>query len=147
MSEENLEIPLGTLSYGETRTISIGNYESVKCELRYHTRVRPINNKEFVLETTHMEVDRIKEGQTFNDTAKLLVHRVKSVLNARETDVRMRTAKFIEDFLPEEKILLQKLIGLKSFREKSKKFAVEQAEIKDYFKSTDDDGFDDEVEI
>jgi len=147
MSEESLEVPLGTISYSETRTISIGNYESVKCEFRYHTRVRPINKKEYVIDTNHMEIERIQEGQTFNDATKLLVHRVKSVLNNREADIRMRTAKFIEDFVPEEKILLQKLIGLKTYREKNKRFAVEKAEIKDYFKSTDDDGFDDEVEV
>ena len=144
--QEQPELELGTVSYGETRTINVGNYESIKTELRYHSRVKPVNNKEFLIETNHTEIKRMLEGEVFNDAVKVVVGRVKKVLDMRETDIRMRSAKFVDDFLPEEKVLLNKLIGLNGWRNKTKKFAVEQEEIKDFFREGDN-GFEDEVEI
>lgn len=140
----------GYINYSETRTINIGTYEHVKSSLTYGNKVRPVDrNGNFTLETTYQEIERLGEGKTFNDAAKLVVSRVKRVLDAREVDVRLKTSKFVDDFSQEEKILAQQLISLKRWREKKKRYEIAMDESKEYVKELDtsfeEDDFEGEV--
>lgn len=113
MAKENDRI-----TYTELRTINIGDYESIKAHLSYSCSVKKINEKEntltiFASDTVDVEEDK----EAFEGTVKRAVARVHKVLNTREADIRVRSARFTEHDT-ETKGLLFKLISSKLWKKK-----------------------------
>lgn len=118
-----------SMTYWEQRTVNIGEYESIKSGLSYTSNLKRINEKEQTLDISHSDSESIdEEKEAFIQTAKRLQNRVKAVLNARETDLRIRTARFT-DTMSEEKIVALNLMDAIKMKKKKKAFQVEMKAI------------------
>lgn len=119
------------ITYTELRTINIGDYESIKAHLSYSTSIRKINEKEKVLTIMASETIDVEEDQkAFDETVKRATSRVRKVLNAREINIRARTARFTEHDT-ETKGLIMKLIDIRNWRKKKETVQVDYSEIDD----------------
>lgn len=112
-----------SINYWESRTINVGNYEKIQCQLSYTVHENAINNIESTVEISHSEV--IESIDTFKADVKKVVSRVKKVLDSREATIRNTTSKFTE--YPDEGYAKLKLLKKK----KKKKVEV--------FKKLEDD--------
>lgn len=131
------------ITYSESRTINIGDYESVKTELRYSGSVRKINEKEKTLEIMADESIGINEEQeSFDDSVDTMIERVRSILDAREGEIRIKTAQFTEH-ATEDKAMLLGIIDAKRVRRLRKDAKVKRKEI-DALDSGNKEIFDDE---
>ena len=120
------------INYKESRTINIGDYESIKCELNYSTYVEVINEKESKVTIWASDSDDLdEEREAFQDTVKRAMSRVRRVLDLREADIRVRTGRFV-DHDTAKKGLFLKLLNVKQWYKKHDKFKVEADMIKDY---------------
>jgi hypothetical protein len=120
------------ITYKESRTVNIGDYESIRAELSYSTDVERINEKEQLVTFEYDEgVDISDEKDAFEQTIKKAMTRVRAVLNAREADIRIRTGKFTEHDTGKKGLLL-KLIDVKNWYKKQDKFKVEADFIDDF---------------
>lgn len=96
MSENNLGQP-DRLTYSESRTINIGQYENVHSTFTYAGNIRSYNNQDKTVKISHAESISIPDyGRDYKYTAKLLLSRVKKVLNTREIEIRQASRPFVE---------------------------------------------------
>lgn len=135
MSEEK-QIP-DRITYAESRTINIGDYESVKCELRYSTTIRDINLDESTIEIMESQtVDSSPEELKFNANLDQAMKRVKLNLNKREAFIRSRTARFT-DHDTESKGMLLMLTAIKAWKQLRQRVQVSMKMIDEMDKGTD----------
>ena len=120
------------LTYSESRTINVGDYESVKCELRYSSEIATINEKEKTIEVgaEDTQVLRAPTKEEFLKASQKAVTRVRKILDAREMDIRIRSARFT-DFDTCKKGMFQSAIGHSEWFKKQNKFAVDASEIEE----------------
>lgn len=131
------------ITYSESRTINVGDYESIKTELRYSGSVRKINEKEQTLEVMadgSITIDEEKES--FDDSADTIIERVRSILDAREGEIRIKTAQFTEH-ATEDKAMLLGIIDAKRVRRLRNEAKVKRKDI-DALDSGNKEIFDDE---
>jgi hypothetical protein len=120
------------ITYSESRTINIGDYESIKCELRYSTEVEEINEKESTISIWAHDTVTFKGDQdAFKKSCQRAMTRVRKILDHREADIRIRTSRFTEHDTG-KKGLLQGLLDAKNWFKKQDKFKVEADEIEEY---------------
>lgn len=95
------------VTYSESRTINIGDYENVNSFLSYSTDVKRINKKLNLLEIRHSEAETLDENkEDFKSTVTRTVNRVKTILDMRETAIRKRVIEndFVVAYDPEAKM-------------------------------------------
>jgi LysM repeat protein len=96
MSENSLGNP-DRLTYSESRTINVGQYENVSSSFTYSGNIRHYNKQDKTVEISHNESISIPDyGLDYKYTAKLLLSRVKKVLNTREQEIRLASRPFVE---------------------------------------------------
>jgi hypothetical protein len=83
-----------SINYLEARTINIGDYEKIVSQLSYTVEINHINNVESTATISHIEHENV--GDSFKEAVTKVVGRVKSVLNARELDIRRKTSSFVD---------------------------------------------------
>ena len=94
MSEKNTD----RITYSETRTINVGQYENVHAYFSYTCDVKHFNRQDKTVEISHAESIAFRDGKKdFEDSAKLAMKRVKSVLNRRERELRLASMDFVVD--------------------------------------------------
>lgn len=88
---------LDRVSYTETRSVNIGDYESIKGSLTFTTNFVPKNNLEGTLEFFHSESSPIRYPvESFEEAAMRVMKSVVRVLNKRELTVRKRSSDYVE---------------------------------------------------
>jgi hypothetical protein len=129
--EETKRLPK-RIHYKESRTINIGDYESIRCELSYSTDVEQINEKEATVKIWADDVVDVGEDKdAFSKSAKRAMSRVRKVLDLREADIRVRTGKFVEHDTAKKALFLG-LMDVKKWYAKHDKFKVEADLIEDF---------------
>lgn len=129
------------ISYSESRTINIGDYESIKAELRYTSSIRYINEQENTIEIFASDsADIDEEKEAFEKTIKLVTGRVKKVLNNREIFIRSRTTAYV-DHDTDGKALVLKMAAVKAWKKLKHTFNIDKKDINDLM-----DGFDFDLE-
>jgi len=94
MSEEKSD----KITYSENRTINVGQYENVHMYFSYTGNVKHFNRIDSTVEISYSESQPIADAQKdFEDTARLLMKRVKKVLNTRERELRLASMDFVVD--------------------------------------------------
>ena len=120
-----MEVSTKRINYKESRTINIGDYESIKCELNYSTDVEVINEKEKTITIWASDsVGLEDERDAFQKSVKRAMTRVRKVLDVREADIRVRTGKFVEHDTAKKGLFL-KLMEVKNWYKKQDKFKIE----------------------
>ena len=86
------------ITYSESRTINIGQYENISTYFSYTGNVKHYNRQDKTVEIAHTESQLLKEDSTdFKDSAKLVMKRVKKVLNRREREIRLASLDYVTD--------------------------------------------------
>ena len=85
------------ITYSESRTINVGQYENINTHFSYTSNLKHFNKVDKTIEIKYSESSPLSEdSEDFKNTAKLLMKRVKRVLNTRELEVRKATREFVE---------------------------------------------------
>lgn len=84
------------ITYSESRTINIGNYENISCFLSLGADVKSINfrDKTAKISATDSEVLNDQSGEAFKSAVTTIVNRVKGVLDVREVQIRKASAAY-----------------------------------------------------
>jgi hypothetical protein len=82
------------ITYSESRTINVGNYENVSTFLSYGADIKKINFRDSTAKIGHSETEVLNDetGAAFEAAVKKVVNRVKAVLDHRETTIRKASA-------------------------------------------------------
>jgi len=93
------------ITYSESRTINVGQYENVNTFFSYTGTIKHFNRVDKTVEIKHMETTTLlrDDKADFKDTAKQLMKRVQRVLNTREREVRLKSMDFVNDTYLENK--------------------------------------------
>ena len=127
-----MELSTKRINYKESRTINIGDYESIKCELNYSTHLEVINEKEQTITIWHSDNQDIdEEKEAFTKSVQRAMTRVRKVLDLREADIRIRTGKFVEHDTAKKGLFL-KLLEVKNWYKKHDKFKIEADLIEEF---------------
>ena len=124
-----MENQLDRITYSETRTVNVGDYESIKATLSYSTSVYEINEDESTIEI--MASDTVispTDKKSVDLNVKRAMGKVQSVLNKREAYIRARSARWTEHDT-ETKGMLFHLIALKAWKKLKKTIKVDIDEI------------------
>ena len=104
MRMENENVQPDRITYSESRSINIGNYEKVDIFISYGSNLKKFNQVDKTITIFHSEsVTMEEEKEAFNETAKKLMLRVKGVLDKREKDIRIKSEDHV-DFNTRNKI-------------------------------------------
>ena len=95
MSQENENTQPDRITYSESRSINIGNYESHQVFLSYGFNIKPINRVDHKATTQYSETVEFDKAD-FKNAVELVVKRVKTVLDARERAVRKATEDYVD---------------------------------------------------
>jgi hypothetical protein len=93
----------GSLTYGETRKIGIGDYESSDVFLSFTLEVSKINGKNIASIHEHESMDLEEFNGDVQETYKKIRSFVKKKLDAKETAIRKWASTWTGDY-PLEKI-------------------------------------------
>ena len=100
---ENVDGRQDRITYSESRTINIGNFEKVETFLCYSGNLKFINFVDKSVTVQHSESVSFDDDETnFNENAKRVVAKVKRVLGAREKQIRKMSEDFV-DFQTQDK--------------------------------------------
>lgn len=94
--EKKIAVTLDRVTYSETRTINIGDYESVKASLSFSTGFVPINKEETLIVIDGMAHETIHPKETYDQAASRAVKAVKSLLDKRELMIRRRSSDHVD---------------------------------------------------
>lgn len=89
-------VSLDRVTYSETRTVNIGDYESVKASLSFTTGFVPINNKETLMVIDGMTHEVIHPHETYQEASMRAIKSVKKLLDKRELLIRRKSADHVE---------------------------------------------------
>jgi hypothetical protein len=94
-------IPNERVSYSETRTINIGNFEKIETFFNYSFNFSYVDMVNRTLQISHgeeisLDKEAISSEEEFKENALQVVGRVKRVLDAREKQIRVKTAEFVD---------------------------------------------------
>lgn len=92
-----------SLTYGETRSVSLGDYEQFSCFLKLTTNVKRVG-KNVNIEITDSEAANLDDfKKDFNNTFKLVSKAVRARLDERENEVREWAKNHVSFEKPEDK--------------------------------------------
>ena len=84
-------------TYGEKRTINVGNYESIEVFANISSNLKKYNLVDKTVEIFHAESCTIdEEKEAFTNTALKTMDRVRKVLNMRELKIRNATMDYTD---------------------------------------------------